>query len=208
MREIGPGAREKKWSSKSERGTRWCAPRIRVYLPTRGLVDVSRIICVLHSLLQCALFFAPTAYYLLALTCNCIDLQYTTHPTYLPTAAPPPFTSSSSSSSIPSATPFAFAATHPGIFLPFVERIWTCRAPGDCTRMYRFCRRVFGSIEPEKNISLLISQYIYVYKTAQPLYTHNHFFSHDKRESRTAEKYPKINDSVHFRNSMKLVEFS
>lgn len=33
-------------------------------------------------------FFAPTAYYLLALTCNCIDLQYTTHPMYN-TAQPP-----------------------------------------------------------------------------------------------------------------------
>lgn len=39
-----------------------------------------RIICVLRSLLHCALFSAPTAYYLLALTCNCIDLQYTTRP--------------------------------------------------------------------------------------------------------------------------------
>lgn len=51
----------------------------RTYLPT-GVVDVLRIICVLRSLLHCALFSAPTAYYLLALTCNCIDLQYTTRP--------------------------------------------------------------------------------------------------------------------------------
>lgn len=48
-----------------------------VHLST-GVVDVLRIICVLCSLLHCALFSAPTAYYLLALTCNCIDLQYTT----------------------------------------------------------------------------------------------------------------------------------
>lgn len=51
--------------------------KARTYLPT-GVVDVLRIICVLCSLLHCALFSAPTAYYLLALTCNCIDLQYTT----------------------------------------------------------------------------------------------------------------------------------
>lgn len=49
-----------------------------VHLSLPGVVDVLRIICVLCSLLHCALFSAPTAYYLLALTCNCIDLQYTT----------------------------------------------------------------------------------------------------------------------------------
>jgi len=65
-RQEGDGARG--W----ERGGR----HVRTYLP--GAVDVLRIICVLCSLLHCALFSAPTAYYLLALTCNCIDLQYTT----------------------------------------------------------------------------------------------------------------------------------
>lgn len=57
----------------------WEREKARTYLPT-GVVDVLRIICVLRSLLHCALFSVPTAYYLLALTCNCIDLQYTTRP--------------------------------------------------------------------------------------------------------------------------------
>lgn len=69
---VGGGGRETEKAG-------WEREKTRTYLPT-GVVDVLRIICVLRSLLHCALFSAPTAYYLLALTCNCIDLQYTTRP--------------------------------------------------------------------------------------------------------------------------------
>lgn len=85
--------------------------KARTYLPT-GVVDVLRIICVLCSLLHCALFSAPTAYYLLALTCNCIDLQYTTR-----TPAPP---------------------TPPMDFFPLFENVsGLCRGDGSLLRLAR-----------------------------------------------------------------------